>query len=63
MLLTACMALALFAGCGNNEENNDNNGNAADSVVTDVPDVTLADYKVEEIVSLGEYIDGLDTKS
>ena len=55
MLLTACMALALFAGCGNNEENNDNNGNAADSVVTDVPDVTLADYKVEEIVSLGEY--------
>jgi len=55
MLLTACMAFALFAGCGNNEENNDNNDNAANSVVTDVPDVTLADYNADELVTLGEY--------
>lgn len=53
MLLTACMALALFAGCGDNKENNQNsNGN---EVVADAPNVTLADYNVDELVNLGEY--------
>ena len=58
VLLTACMAFTLFAGCGNNEENNTGNNNdrdAVDSTVTDVPNVTLADFNVDEIVSLGEY--------
>lgn len=56
MLLTACMAFGLFAGCGNNEENSDKEDVAiTDEVAQDVPDVTLADYNTDELVALGEY--------
>lgn len=52
MLLSACMALVLFAGCGNNKENNENNSNME---TNNAPNVTLADYNADELVTLGEY--------
>lgn len=48
MLLTACLALTLFAGCGEKEENSDVN-------TTDVPNVTLKDFNADELVTLGQY--------
>lgn len=50
MLLTACLALTLFAGCGEKENADTGNTNAAD-----VPNVTLKDYTAEDYVTLGEY--------
>lgn len=61
MLITACMVLGLFAGCADNEDNsqNENNENetvdVTDEAAQDVPDVTLADYNADELVTLGEY--------
>lgn len=54
MLLTACLVLSLFAGCGEKEENKEN-AEVSDMVVSDGPDVTLKDYTAEDYVTLGEY--------
>ena len=55
MLLTACLALSLFAGCGEKEENSGADNSATENAASDVPNVTLKDYNVEELVTLGQY--------
>ena len=61
LLLTICLSLALFTGCGD-KENNDNTETDTTTEATEVTeetadysDVHLADYVVEDLVTLGEY--------
>ncbi len=53
ILLTMCMSLALFAGCGKDDNSSSNEENTDEPVQTE--NVHLKDYVVEDIVTLGEY--------
>lgn len=58
LLLTACLALTLFAGCGDKketEENSDNNTESAAEATSEGAYATLKDYNVDGLVTLGEY--------
>lgn len=54
LLLTACLALTLFAGCGDKKETEDNSETNTEAVSGDT-NVTLKDYNVDELVTLGAY--------
>lgn len=55
LLLTACLALTLFAGCGDKKETEDNSETNTETASGGAEDVTLKDYNADELVTLGDY--------
>lgn len=54
LLLTVCLTLTLFAGCGDKKETEENSETTTETA-SEGADVTLKDYNADELVTLGDY--------
>lgn len=55
LLLTICLSLALFTGCGDKENTDNTEADTTTEATADYSDIQLSDYVVEDLVTLGEY--------